>query len=897
MEVEIKQIPPDQQLALTSPYQPGSSQLNPKSIQANHPDQKLLGNILTHRSVHNIALGYALSNKGKLGPKLTNIPGIGLTCFYKKDLQTESFESIHSLEDEENDHLSEINDSYDYHRISFNETILRNTSNSTFLQVFELDSQGQSLLHRTNQIICGSWVDITTNDWRKKFRDTKEIFVYRVEFDERYPLFINCKLEQTRKNLLMILENLAINVLDDENITKNKNSRKLLTDSNISIEDKKDSGSLKEIVEYDCDDNDRNEDQLECNREREELTGFTFLDHTKYNFNSMDSQKSPDRRTSIKLQCTDTNTANHKDIERSKMYLKRQVQGSVQIYVNSLKFSFHGEHDEPEPNFAHNSKISANNVANFESFLDVAPNNPSFPGSPENSFNDSDAIENDISFGVNSSVLFNNLDIKEKLNNSKFFQKTSQESSKHNSIRNSINNSKLHSLNNIEQKDESKNEGSKKLDEEVKDSNKDVKSQVLVRLNSENLKCSINSSQSDFLNLSCGKFVNKVIANLPYVEKQKEEEAKKNSESEKERFFQKNMRKWEKILNSADISVIKQMLMEVELNRIALFNKCIKELHQALKNTPDNFYLEFSIGIGNYGVLVKNLLPNDIIKLTKKGNKLVIEFSMVEVSGLFPKKRKTNLLINCEPGNESMYQKRIKKKTYTKFPIMMDAKTRDKSASDQARSAIASYYNEYQIRSICPKISKCKEKTKKGVIVEYQTHVDYEFTYYKNNVHKHLNGDKSEIHKTPEKDITRFVKVDYKKPFNLNTKFLQPIVQLLYIELPIMRILWEFIIGMTIDIEKFGFPTKICIPLSTFKRLDIKLAKYKEDVKGLSDSLFEIPADYTCESSNAFSKMMANPDMRTNYINFLFENLQSMNIDQKSQKKVTHDIEKNDIDI
>lgn len=86
MEVEIKQIPPDQQLALTSPYQPGSSQLNPKSIQANHPDQKLLGNILTHRSVHNIALGYALSNKGKLGPKLTNIPGIGLTCFYKKDL-------------------------------------------------------------------------------------------------------------------------------------------------------------------------------------------------------------------------------------------------------------------------------------------------------------------------------------------------------------------------------------------------------------------------------------------------------------------------------------------------------------------------------------------------------------------------------------------------------------------------------------------------------------------------------------------------------------------------------------------------------------------------------------------------------------------------------------------
>lgn len=156
--------------------------------------------------------------------------------------------------------MSEINDSYDYHRISFNETILRNTSNSTFLQVFELDSQGQSLLHRTNQIICGSWVDITTNDWRKKFRDTKEIFVYRVEFDERYPLFINCKLEQTRKNLLMILENLAINVLDDENITKNKNSRKLLTDSNISIEDKKDSGSLKEIVEYDCDDNDRNED-------------------------------------------------------------------------------------------------------------------------------------------------------------------------------------------------------------------------------------------------------------------------------------------------------------------------------------------------------------------------------------------------------------------------------------------------------------------------------------------------------------------------------------------------------------------------------------------------------------------------------------------------------------
>ena len=159
-----------------------------------------------------------------------------------------------------------------------------------------------------------------------------------------------------------------------------------------------------------------------------------------------------------------------------------------------------------------------------------------------------------------------------------------------------------------------------------------------------------------------------------------------------------------------------------------------------------------------------------------------------------------------------------------------------------------------------------------------------------------MNGDKSETHKTAEKEVTKFVKVDYVKPFGLDTNFLQPIVQLLYIELPFLRILWDFIIGMTIDMEKFGFPTKICIPLSTFKRVDIKLAKYKEEIKGVCDSSFEIPADYTCESSNAFSKMMSNPDMRTNYINFLFENLQSMNKEQISRKEMVHSFEIVDVD-
>ena len=286
-------------------------------------------------------------------------------------------------------------------------------------------------------------------------------------------------------------------------------------------------------------------------------------------------------------------------------------------------------------------------------------------GSPRNSFNNYDIFESSNSLkhetpdskkwfhSDKNSADYNNIDIKEKLNDCRFIQVKSQKCSNHNSIWNSINNSKNNSIHQslveVEFKDQLSHEGVK-IEHEIVDYEEEltkVKRLNLDRRDSDGIRSSNYSSRSDFLNLSCGKFIKKVVVNIPY--------SCDPTENEKETIIEKNLRKWEKILNRADIFVIKQMLEEVELNRIALFNKSIKELHQALKSTPYSFYLKFNIGIGNYGPLIKKFLPNDSIIIIKKGDFLVIEFSIIELKGILPKKRKTNLLINCKPGSESIY--------------------------------------------------------------------------------------------------------------------------------------------------------------------------------------------------------------------------------------------------
>lgn len=85
------------------------------------------------------------------------------------------------------------------------------------------------------------------------------------------------------------------------------------------------------------------------------------------------------------------------------------------------------------------------------------------------------------------------------------------------------------------------------------------------------------------------------------------------------------------------------MLEEVENSRIKLFNKSIKELAETLKHTPENFQIKFRIGISTLGSFLKRLFPGDVIKFIKKGNKILLEFSIIGVKSAIPKKRKTHL--------------------------------------------------------------------------------------------------------------------------------------------------------------------------------------------------------------------------------------------------------------
>lgn len=97
------------------------------------------------------------------------------------------------------------------------------------------------------------------------------------------------------------------------------------------------------------------------------------------------------------------------------------------------------------------------------------------------------------------------------------------------------------------------------------------------------------------------------------------------------------------------------MLEEVEANRRSLFYKSIKELGETLKTSPENFQIKFKMGIGNFSSVFKSLFPNTTIILTKKGELTSLEFALIKIKGASIKKRKIQLLLNCEEGKESMY--------------------------------------------------------------------------------------------------------------------------------------------------------------------------------------------------------------------------------------------------
>lgn len=162
---------------------------------------------------------------------------------------------------------------------------------------------------------------------------------------------------------------------------------------------------------------------------------------------------------------------------------------------------------------------------------------------------------------------------------------------------------------------------------------------------------------------------------------------------------------------------------------------------------------------------------------------------------------------------------------------------RDKLAGELARSAVSNFYDEYAIKSLTPRVKKSQNKTKNKVITETRTHVKYDIVYCKNFVHKKVSNTKAdiiEVSRKTEKIQTQIIDIYYKYPFNLNTEFLAPTIKLLYLELPFFSAVWKFFVGVTSDINKFGFPVNIKFDLTGFCKIDISSENYTTNLKNVS---------------------------------------------------------------
>lgn len=169
---------------------------------------------------------------------------------------------------------------------------------------------------------------------------------------------------------------------------------------------------------------------------------------------------------------------------------------------------------------------------------------------------------------------------------------------------------------------------------------------------------------------------------------------------------------------------------------------------------------------------------------------------------------------------------------------------RDKLARELARSVISTHYDEFKISAMHPKLSEPKNKMKNGVIVETTTHVDLEVVYHKTNVHKSVSNQNNKLVQVttkPQNDKVQLIKIDYVKPFQLNMVFLGPIIQLLYIELPMYDPLWKVLVAMTKYIDELGFPNRIKFSISRFYTIEITKESYIEDCNKIKDISFEIP--------------------------------------------------------
>jgi hypothetical protein len=97
------------------------------------------------------------------------------------------------------------------------------------------------------------------------------------------------------------------------------------------------------------------------------------------------------------------------------------------------------------------------------------------------------------------------------------------------------------------------------------------------------------------------------------------------------------------------------MVTEIELNRMKFFNQSIQELGEALQSAPDSFEIIFKLSFYAGINLTSIFFPSDTVAICKKGNKLLLKFSLIKIEGLSTIRKPTSIVVDFNKGQESVY--------------------------------------------------------------------------------------------------------------------------------------------------------------------------------------------------------------------------------------------------
>lgn len=135
--------------------------------------------------------------------------------------------------------------------------------------------------------------------------------------------------------------------------------------------------------------------------------------------------------------------------------------------------------------------------------------------------------------------------------------------------------------------------------------------------------------------------------------------------SDQDLLYNEKLRYWERalfevffeifLIPKADIENITGMVTEIELNRIKFFNQSIQEVCEALKSAPDSFEIIYKLSFYAGINLTSVFFPSDTVAICKKGNKIMLKFSLIKIEGLTTKKKPTSVVVDFNKGQESVY--------------------------------------------------------------------------------------------------------------------------------------------------------------------------------------------------------------------------------------------------